>query len=76
MNLLSQDKKQIKKTVHTLTDLAQLNSFNALTGWADDSLPKAAQDVSARAKNLPVTFTRPNPALQPEFSPWYFYKMN
>jgi len=59
-----------------LTDLGTLDSFNAFTGRAGDSLPKAAQDVSDRARSLPGTFTSPNPALQPEFSPRYFHKMN
>lgn len=70
MNLLSQEKKKTKKkTTHTLTDLGTLDSFDGFIGPADDSLPKAAQDISARAQNLPVTFTSPNSALQPEFSP-------
>lgn len=51
MNLLSQEKKKIIKIIHTFTDLGTLDSVNVFIGWADDGLPKAARDVSARAKN-------------------------
>lgn len=39
------------------TELGTLDSCKAFTSQTDDRLPKATQDTSTRAKNLPMTFT-------------------